>query len=120
VTLRADGLVDMHGRSSGMINSGGEKVFAEEVERALQGHPAVRDVLVVGRPSQRWGNEVVAVIELIADADDASLDAHTRSILAPYKVPRAYIRVHQVKRGPAGKADYRWARDLATSADAST
>lgn len=118
VTLRVDGLVDMHGRDSGMINSGGEKVFAEEVERALQGHPGVRDVLVVGRPSQRWGNEVVAVVELIAEADDASLDAHTRSILAPYKVPRAYIRVAEVKRGPAGKADYRWARDLATAAAA--
>ena len=79
----------------------------------------MRDVLVVGRPSQRWGSEVVAVIELVGDSNgvgDDSLSAHVRGVLAAYKVPRAFIRVPQVMRGPAGKADYRWAKAIAEQA----
>ena len=76
-------------------------------------------MLVVGRPSQRWGSEVVAVIELVGDSNgvgDDSLSAHVRGVLAAYKVPRAFIRVPQVMRGPAGKADYRWAKAIAEQA----
>lgn len=100
-----------------VVNSGGEKIFVEEVERAVAGHPAVYDVVVVGRPSERWGSEVVAVVQFAegADASDEDLvEACTRAI-ARYKIPKAFIRAEKIVRSPAGKADYRWAKEVATS-----
>ena len=117
VALRADGIVELHGRESGTINTGGEKVFAEEVERALLEHAAVRDVVVCGRPSERWGAEVVAlvVVDATIAVDDGELRDAARRRLAPYKVPKAFIRVAEVRRGPAGKIDYRWAHATAAA-----
>jgi len=111
----ADGSIELLGRDSVTINSGGEKIFAEEVEDALIVHPAVRDVVVVGRPSERWGNEVVAVLQLLPgdDPTDEDLLAHAEQLLARYKLPKAIVRVDAVVRGPAGKADYRWASEIA-------
>ena len=111
-----DGQIELLGRDSVTINSGGEKIFAEEVERAVASHPAVYDVVVVGRPSERWGSEVVAVVQFADGAtatDDELVEVCQRSI-ARYKLPKAFIRTEKVLRSPAGKADYRWARDLAT------
>lgn len=115
---RADGTIELLGRDSVTINSGGEKIFAEEVEDALIVHPAVRDVVVVGRPSDRWGSEVVAVVQLKSghDPSDAELLADTGRRLARYKLPKAIIRVGSVLRSPAGKADYRWAKNIAITA----
>jgi len=113
----ADGSIELHGRDSVCINTGGEKVFAEEVETAIKQHPSVYDAVVCGRPSARWGEEVVAVVALRDDAevdDDDLIDAAGRH-LARYKLPRAIIRVEEVVRAPSGKADYRWARCQATS-----
>jgi fatty-acyl-CoA synthase len=111
----ADGSIELLGRDSVTINSGGEKIFAEEVEEALIGHPVVSDVIVVGRPSERWGNEVVALVQLLPghDTSDEELLGDASRRLARYKLPKAIIRVDAVVRGPAGKADYRWARDVA-------
>jgi fatty-acyl-CoA synthase len=110
-----DGRIVLLGRDNITINSGGEKIFAEEVERAMIGHPAVRDVIVVGRPSHRWGSEVVAVVELQEGAavDDAELLAECGRHVARYKTPKAVVRVDRVLRSPTGKADYRWAKQVA-------
>ncbi len=112
-----DGRIELLGRDGVTINSGGEKIFVEEVERALAGHPAVRDVVVVGRPSERWGSEVVAVVQL-ADGSavtDEELLAEAGRHVARYKIPKAVIRVGRVERSPSGKADYRWARAQAVA-----
>ncbi|MGA8847153.1 MAG: acyl-CoA synthetase [Nocardioides sp.] len=116
-----DGRILLLGRESVTINSGGEKIFAEEVERALTEHGAVRDVIVVGRPSARWGSEVVAVIELHdgVDCTDDDLLAVCRTHVAGYKVPKAIVRVDKVERSPSGKADYRWAKAQAIGDEAS-
>ena len=110
--LTEDGQIVLLGRDGVTINSGGEKIFVEEVERALAAHPAVRDVIVVGRPSQRWGSEAVAIVQLEegSEASDEDLLAEAGRHVARYKVPKAIIRVPQVERSPSGKADYRWAR----------
>ena len=115
--LDAEGRIVLLGRDGVTINSGGEKIFAEEVERALAAHPAVRDVIVVGRPSQRWGSEAVAIVQLEegAEATDEELLAEAERHIARYKVPKAIVRVPTVQRSPSGKADYRWARAQATS-----
>jgi fatty-acyl-CoA synthase len=120
VRLRADGSVELLGRDSVTVNSGGEKIFVEEVEAALLRHPAVVDVVVAGRPSERWGQEVVAIVELTSPApsDDELLEAAAATI-ARYKLPKAIVRVPKVVRSPAGKADYRWAASIAAGADAS-
>jgi len=112
----ADGSVELHGRDSVTINTGGEKVFAEEVEKALKHHPAVFDVVVVGRPSERWGQEVVAVVQLRPDTDptDDDLRATAAEHVARYKLPKAVVRVPVVERSPSGKPDYRWAAEQAT------
>jgi fatty-acyl-CoA synthase len=117
----ADGTIEMLGRDSVTINSGGEKIFAEEVEDALADHPAVKDVNVAGRPSDRWGQEVVAIVELRADhaPTDEELLAHAGKRLARYKLPKAIIRVETVFRSPSGKADYGWARKVAADSLAS-
>ena len=108
----AGGDVELLGRDSVTINSGGEKIFAEEVERAIAGHTAVHDVVVVGRPSQRWGQEVVALVELspgaAASADD--IVAHAGRHIARYKLPKDVLFLDAIQRSPSGKADYRWAK----------
>jgi fatty-acyl-CoA synthase len=116
--LTHDGLLELHGRDSATINSGGEKIFAEEVEAALRQHPDVYDVVVAGRPSERWGNEVVAVVQLRAGADvvSESLLREAERHIARYKLPKAVVFVDRVMRSPAGKADYRWAREQALAA----
>jgi fatty-acyl-CoA synthase len=113
--IDADGLLELHGRDSVTINSGGEKIFAEEVEQALAHHPAVYDVVVAGRPSERWGSEVVAVVQLSegTEASIASLLDECGRHVARYKLPKDIIFVDKVMRSPAGKADYRWARQVA-------
>jgi 3-oxocholest-4-en-26-oate---CoA ligase len=114
--IDADGTMRLFGRDSLVINTGGEKVFVEEVEEVLRAHPAIADALVVGRPSQRWGEEVVALVALRdgAQADHAPLHAHCTSQLARFKAPKEFIVVEQVRRLGNGKADYRWAKSVAT------
>jgi fatty-acyl-CoA synthase len=113
--INDDGSIELLGRDSVTINSGGEKVFAEEVERAVAAHSSVYDVVVVGRPSERWGSEVVAIVQFAEGAtasDDEIVEVCTRSI-ARYKIPKAFIHTDKVVRSPAGKADYRWAKAVA-------
>jgi fatty-acyl-CoA synthase len=111
-----DGRIELLGRDSVTINSGGEKIFAEEVERAVASHPAVYDVVVTGRPSERWGSEVVAIVQFAENrsATDAELADACREHIADYKVPKAFVRSEKIVRSPAGKADYRWAKAVAT------
>jgi fatty-acyl-CoA synthase len=111
----ADGSIELLGRDSVTINTGGEKVFAEEVEQVLSTHPAVYDVVVVGRPSERWGQEVVAVVQLRPghETDDDDLRSVCDGQLARFKRPKDFVRVDEVRRSPAGKADYAWAREQA-------
>lgn len=113
-SLAGDGTMRLFGRDSLVINTGGEKVFVEEVEEVLRAHPVVVDALVVGRPSERWGQEVVAVVALRDQADHALLHAHCTSHLARFKAPKEFIVVDQVRRLGNGKADYRWAKSVAT------
>jgi len=114
------GAVELLGRDSVTINSGGEKIFVEEVESAIASHPAVADVVVAGRPSQRWGQEVVAVVALAdnAVASAQELIDHAAESIARYKLPKAVVFRPVVERSPAGKADYRWAREQAISGGA--
>jgi fatty-acyl-CoA synthase len=113
--LLDDGRIELLGRDSVTINSGGEKIFVEEVERALIEHPDVYDVVVVGRPSQRWGSEVVAIVQPVEGrnpSDDELIEVCQQHV-ARYKLPKAIIRTDKVQRSPAGKADYRWAKTIA-------
>jgi fatty-acyl-CoA synthase len=113
----ADGRLELLGRDSVTINTGGEKVYAEEVEQAITSHPAVADALVVGRPNPRWGQEVVAVVAATVDAarlSDEQLRDHCRTTIAGYKVPKAFMWVDDVRRSPSGKPDYAWAREIVT------
>ena len=105
-----DGTVELLGRDAVTINSGGEKIFAEEVEQAIAGHPAVQDVVVVGRPSERWGQEVVALVTLATAATAEELNAHASGFIARYKLPKEYLFLPAIQRSPSGKADYRWAK----------
>ena len=116
--LLADGTLELYGRDSVTINSGGEKIFAEEVEKAIAAHPAIADVVVCGRPSERWGNEVVAVVQLRdgTDPSDDDLRAAAESHIARYKLPKAIVRRSFIQRSPSGKADYRWAKEQAIAA----
>jgi acyl-CoA synthetase (AMP-forming)/AMP-acid ligase II len=113
--LTAEGVIELYGRDSVTINSGGEKIFAEEVEQAIAHHPDVYDVVVAGRPSERWGQEVVAVVQLrdgaAPDAEALLTEASTH--VARYKLPKAFRFVDEIVRSPAGKADYRWAKEQA-------
>ncbi|NEA21816.1 acyl-CoA synthetase [Actinomadura bangladeshensis] len=116
-TVEEDGSIAVYGRGSQAINTGGEKVFPEEVEAVLKGHPGVYDAVVTGIPDERWGNRVAAVIQASGDAPSSEdLDAHCRRELSGYKVPRVYAFVAEMKRSPAGKADYRWAKQVAEDA----
>jgi fatty-acyl-CoA synthase len=110
-----DGTIEILGRDSVTINSGGEKIFAEEIEAVILQHPSVRDVIVVGRSSPRWGSEVVALIELMdehsVETDDIYMLCH--QTLARYKAPKGIVFVDHVSRTAAGKPDYVWARRTA-------
>jgi acyl-CoA synthetase (AMP-forming)/AMP-acid ligase II len=114
--LLEDGRIRLLGRDAVTINSGGEKIFAEEVERALSGHPDVADVIVAGRPSERWGSEVVAIVALRegSTATDEDLLAEAALHVARYKLPKAIVRRMTISRSPSGKADYRWAKEQVT------
>ncbi|MFF7497030.1 acyl-CoA synthetase [Streptomyces rubiginosohelvolus] len=118
-TVDADGIVTVLGRGSQCINTGGEKVYPEEVEQALKSHADVYDALVAGVPDERWGNRVAAVVQLREGADALTLDAvqaHCRTRLAGYKIPRALVLADRIQRSPSGKADYRWAKAVAAGA----
>ncbi len=113
--VEADGTMTLLGRGSVCINSGGEKIYPEEVEAALKAHPAVFDAVVVGVPDERWGERVAAVIELRPGHDLTleELDAHAREHVAGYKVPRELHVVDKMERSPSGKPDYPWAKKIA-------
>ncbi|MEA3020286.1 MAG: 3-oxocholest-4-en-26-oate---CoA ligase [Actinomycetota bacterium] len=113
-TVEADGSIHFLGRGSVCINTGGEKVFPEEVEEALKSHSAVRDAIVVGLPDERFGEAITAVVELIDQGvEDAELIKYVKSRLARYKAPRKVVRVDSVGRAPNGKVDYPATRALA-------
>ena len=116
VLLEADGTITLLGRDSVCINSGGEKIFTEEVEAVVKSHPDVYDAIIVGVPDERWGQRVAAVVAPRPGAEPTldDLDPHCRASLAGYKVPRELHLVDRVRRSEAGKPDYRWARAVAT------
>jgi 3-oxocholest-4-en-26-oate---CoA ligase len=117
-----EGTIELLGRDAVTVNSGGEKIFVEEVETAIASHPAVTDVVVSGRPSARWGQEVVAIVALASGTtiDAEELINHAAKSLARYKLPKAIVFRPVIARSPAGKADYRWARHQAiTTGDSS-
>ena len=114
--FEADGTITMLGRGSQCINSGGEKIFAEEVDSAVKGHPNILDVTVVGVPDERWGAAVCALVELRDNRllpSLKNLQDHCRETIAGYKVPRHVLQVDKVMRSPSGKPDYRWAKETA-------
>jgi acyl-CoA synthetase (AMP-forming)/AMP-acid ligase II len=117
-TVEADGSVTVFGRGAVCINSGGEKVYPEEVESAVKAHPDVYDAVIVGVPDERWGERVAAVVQpregRTIKLED--LDAHCRTLIAGYKVPRELHLVDQVARQPSGKPDYPWAKSVAVAA----
>ena len=117
-----DGAVILLGRGSVSINTGGEKVFPEEVEAALKAHPGIEDAVVVGLPDERWGERVVAVVQYTAGDPpaEADLQAFCRSRIAGYKIPRQFTAVQHMVRSPSGKADYRWAKSYAAGGDQGT
>ena len=108
----ADGSIEVLGRDSVTINSGGEKIFAEEVEQALKHHPAVYDAVVCGRASERWGQEVVAIVRLRdgSTCEEKDLLEEAARHLARYKLPKCFLFRDEIVRSPSGKADYRWAK----------
>ncbi|MEU3617052.1 acyl-CoA synthetase [Streptomyces sp. NPDC006872] len=117
-TVDEDGVVVVLGRGSQCINTGGEKVYPEEVEQALKSHPDVYDALVAGVPDPTWGNHVAAVVQMRRGAPLPSLEeiqTHCRTRLAGYKIPRQLVLAESIRRSPSGKADYRWAREVAVA-----
>jgi fatty-acyl-CoA synthase len=117
----ADGRLQLLGRDSVTINSGGEKIFAEEVEQALKHHPAVYDSVVVGTPSERWGSQVTAIVQLRpgekpSEESEESMKNVAREHIAAFKLPKAFVYVDHITRAPSGKADYRWAKQAAMKA----
>jgi acyl-CoA synthetase (AMP-forming)/AMP-acid ligase II len=113
-TMEEDGTVHLLGRGAMCINTGGEKVYPEEVEAVVKSHPAVADAVVVGLPDERWGEQVGVVVAAASPGLTVdSLQEHCRARLAGYKVPRAIRVVDRVERLANGKADYAWARAAA-------
>jgi fatty-acyl-CoA synthase len=115
--LTTDGRIEFAGRDNLCINTGGEKVFPEEVEAVLQSHPAVRDVRVIGLPDPRFGKRIAAVVMVDGPFDEAALDAHCRAALAAYKVPRRYVFTNEPLRLNNGKPDYKAAHRIAETAE---
>lgn len=117
--LDDDGMITIYGRGSTCINSGGEKIFPEEVEQALRGHPAIKDAVVAGQPDPRWGERVVGIVspnDLDVRPDLKDLREFLAQKLASYKIPKALVWVDEVRRSPAGKQDYRWAKSVVADA----
>jgi acyl-CoA synthetase (AMP-forming)/AMP-acid ligase II len=115
-TVEEDGSITLLGRGSVSINSGGEKIYPEEVEAAVKSHPAVYDATVIGVKDERWGQRVAAIVQLRDEAELADikdLQVHCRKEIAGYKVPRQVHFVAAVTRAPSGKPDYRWAAEMA-------
>ena len=111
-TVEADGSITLLGRGSIVINSGGEKIFPEEVESAVRSHPDVMDAIVCGAPDERWGQTVAAIIQPRVGHEAPSLESmqeHCRESIAGYKLPRRLHVVDAVERSPSGKPDYTWA-----------
>jgi 3-oxocholest-4-en-26-oate---CoA ligase len=120
-TVEADGSITLLGRGSVVINSGGEKIFPEEVESAVRSHPDIMDAIVVGAPDERWGQTVAAIIQPRQNHAAPSLESiqdHCRTAIAGYKVPRQLHVVDVIQRSPSGKPDYRWATETVTAANA--
>ena len=115
--FEADGQITLLGRGSVSINSGGEKIFPEEVEAALKSHPEVFDCLVVGKKDNKWGQKVVAVIQSRNNSkiDPDSLKDHCKTYIANFKFPKEFFYVDEIKRAPSGKPDYPWAQKIAAS-----
>jgi acyl-CoA synthetase (AMP-forming)/AMP-acid ligase II len=116
--IEPDRRITLLGRGSSCINTGGEKVYPEEVETALKSHPEVFDVLVVGTPDERYGQAVTAVVQPRDGAEPTleSLNAHLRTLLSGYKLPRSLTLVEEIPRHATGKANYPRARELAAAA----
>jgi fatty-acyl-CoA synthase len=117
--LDDDSKITVFGRGSTCINTGGEKVFPEEVEEALRTHPAIFDAVVAGRPDERWGERVIGIVSAragVAQPAYEDVKVYLADKLAGYKLPKALVWVDEVKRSPAGKQDYRWAKDMAEKA----
>lgn len=116
--VEADGLITLLGRGSVSINTGGEKVYPEEVESALKAHAGIFDAIVLGLPDEKWGERVVAVLHLRSGVilEMAQINAHLRSHVAGYKIPRSVFLAPSIHRSPSGKPDYRWAKEFALSA----
>src|SRR3954462_15962294 len=115
-TIEADGTITVFGRGSVCINTGGEKVYPEEVEAALKAHPAIFDAVVAGVPDERFGERVAALVQLrpeLAAPSAEDVTQRCRTLLAGYKVPRVVVFVDEVLRSPSGKADYPWAKQIA-------
>jgi fatty-acyl-CoA synthase len=117
-TVEADGTITLLGRGSVCINSGGEKIFPEEVEEALKLHESVRDAVVVGVPDEKWGEAVTGLVELVPGAtfDEAALIAHVKSRIAAYKAPKRVLTIDTVGRAPNGKVDYKRLKSVAVAA----
>ncbi|MEQ8842601.1 MAG: acyl-CoA synthetase [Acidimicrobiales bacterium] len=116
-TVEADGTITLLGRGSVCINSGGEKIYPEEVEEAVKTHPAIADCNVVGLPDERWGQSVNAVVAIREGfvVEDHEIIAHARTRIAAYKAPKRILRVSDFVRSPNGKPDYKWAQATAAS-----
>lgn len=115
-TQEPDGSITLHGRGSNCINTGGEKVFPEEVEEAVKTHTGIDDCYVIGVDDDRFGKRVVAVASSIEDPDETELREHLRATLAGYKIPKQFVFVDELQRAPNGKADYTWAREVIKAA----
>jgi acyl-CoA synthetase (AMP-forming)/AMP-acid ligase II len=117
-TVEADGTIVVFGRGAVCINSGGEKIYPEEVERTLKSHPDVYDAVVVGVPDERWGERVAAIVQPRPGTSPTleELDRHCREHISGYKVPREVHLVDELVRQPSGKPDYPWAKKAAAAA----
>ncbi len=113
-TVEVDGTITLLGRGSVSINSGGEKIFPEEVESAVRSHPEVFDAIVVGAPDERWGQRVAAIVAPRSGRNPTlpEIQEHCRTSIAGYKVPRQLHVVEAIVRSPSGKPDYRWAAEV--------
>jgi fatty-acyl-CoA synthase len=117
-TIEADGTITLLGRGSVCINTGGEKVFPEEVEEVLKLHPSIRDAVAVGVPDDKFGEAITAVVEPFpgSPVDEGDVIAHVKSKLAAYKAPKRVVVVDSIQRAPNGKVDYKGVRTRALEA----